>query len=182
MSLINCPECGKRISDKAAACPECGCPNSEFKNNNNEREINEPVPLNESDDCIKSLNKENQNKFKIPSDPYYCSINGRKFDLRMIQAYLNVKQDNKAMIELRKIAGLSLSEARQGIIYFISNSREVQPEFDFERSGISIYDQMVEEKLNKEKSQKRNDMQFMAILLGGLGMCLIITLMIYLSQ
>ncbi|MGN0384564.1 MAG: zinc ribbon domain-containing protein [Lachnospiraceae bacterium] len=24
MSLINCPECGKEISDQAAACPNCG--------------------------------------------------------------------------------------------------------------------------------------------------------------
>ena len=26
MALIKCPECGKEISDKAAACPNCGCP------------------------------------------------------------------------------------------------------------------------------------------------------------
>lgn len=26
MALINCPECGKEISDKAPACPKCGCP------------------------------------------------------------------------------------------------------------------------------------------------------------
>ena len=26
MALIKCPECGKSFSDKAAACPECGCP------------------------------------------------------------------------------------------------------------------------------------------------------------
>lgn len=26
MALINCPECGKEISDKAVACPHCGCP------------------------------------------------------------------------------------------------------------------------------------------------------------
>ena len=26
MALINCPECGKEISDKAIACPNCGCP------------------------------------------------------------------------------------------------------------------------------------------------------------
>ena len=24
--MITCPECGKQISDKAAACPHCGCP------------------------------------------------------------------------------------------------------------------------------------------------------------
>jgi len=26
MALISCPECSKEISDKAAACPNCGCP------------------------------------------------------------------------------------------------------------------------------------------------------------
>ena len=31
MALIKCPECGKEISDKAASCPNCGCPGSEFK-------------------------------------------------------------------------------------------------------------------------------------------------------
>lgn len=30
MALINCPECNKEISDKAVACPNCGCPQSEF--------------------------------------------------------------------------------------------------------------------------------------------------------
>jgi hypothetical protein len=26
MALIDCSECGKSISDKASACPSCGCP------------------------------------------------------------------------------------------------------------------------------------------------------------
>ena len=26
MALIKCPECGKEISDKATACPNCGYP------------------------------------------------------------------------------------------------------------------------------------------------------------
>lgn len=26
MAMINCPECGKEVSDKAANCPGCGCP------------------------------------------------------------------------------------------------------------------------------------------------------------
>lgn len=34
MALINCSECGKKISDKANACPNCGCPIS-----NNSKEI-----------------------------------------------------------------------------------------------------------------------------------------------
>lgn len=30
MALINCSECGKKISDKAISCPNCGCPVSEL--------------------------------------------------------------------------------------------------------------------------------------------------------
>ncbi len=29
MALINCPECGKQFSDRAPACPDCGCPTNE---------------------------------------------------------------------------------------------------------------------------------------------------------
>lgn len=29
MAIITCKECGKEFSDKAAACPNCGCPTSE---------------------------------------------------------------------------------------------------------------------------------------------------------
>ena len=36
MSLITCPECGKKISDKAAACPNCGLP-AEFFHSTGER-------------------------------------------------------------------------------------------------------------------------------------------------
>ena len=26
MALIKCTECGHEVSDKASACPKCGCP------------------------------------------------------------------------------------------------------------------------------------------------------------
>ncbi|MBQ9198578.1 MAG: zinc ribbon domain-containing protein [Lachnospiraceae bacterium] len=42
MALIECPECGKKISDKAMTCPSCGCPiissdiNKQMTDNDNE--------------------------------------------------------------------------------------------------------------------------------------------------
>lgn len=39
MALIDCPECGKEISDKAASCPHCGNP------------INQPAPKEEEYLC-----------------------------------------------------------------------------------------------------------------------------------
>lgn len=43
MALINCPECGKEISDKASACPNCGCP-VQLTNINSEKRI-EPISI-----------------------------------------------------------------------------------------------------------------------------------------
>lgn len=57
MSLINCKECGKEISDQAQVCPNCGCPieqkrveqvdNGFQKNNNfyqNQQQLQQPYP------------------------------------------------------------------------------------------------------------------------------------------
>lgn len=38
MALITCTECGKEFSDKASACPNCGCPTSEIISQNNKKE------------------------------------------------------------------------------------------------------------------------------------------------
>ena len=43
MALIHCPECSKEISNKAAACPYCGCPASCFPNGEQEAQtVSEP--------------------------------------------------------------------------------------------------------------------------------------------
>ncbi len=38
MAMIKCPECGKDMSDKATACPNCGCPIEDIKAKINEIE------------------------------------------------------------------------------------------------------------------------------------------------
>lgn len=35
MAIIKCVECGKEFSDKASACPECGCPTEYSVDSNN---------------------------------------------------------------------------------------------------------------------------------------------------
>ncbi len=48
MSLITCVECGKEFSDKAASCPNCGCPTEEVlksRNNSNQDLLNEIYSL-----------------------------------------------------------------------------------------------------------------------------------------
>ena len=31
MALINCPDCGRQVSDRASFCPNCGCPSSAWQ-------------------------------------------------------------------------------------------------------------------------------------------------------
>ena len=42
MALINCEECGKEISDKAASCPGCGAPVAMSEKTT--KESNQPAP------------------------------------------------------------------------------------------------------------------------------------------
>lgn len=70
MALIQCPECGKEISDKAICCPGCGCPASEFSNitsSNAPREITDnKSALSISNELLNELyDSENGKKFLI---------------------------------------------------------------------------------------------------------------------
>ena len=31
MALMKCPDCGRKVSPRASACPECGCPSEYFE-------------------------------------------------------------------------------------------------------------------------------------------------------
>ena len=54
--MINCPECGKEISDKASSCPNCGFPLTQSGDESNQNvAITNDVPQNSSpivEDCV----------------------------------------------------------------------------------------------------------------------------------
>lgn len=86
MALIKCPECGKEFSDKAQACPNCGCPTNEIKREPKELppekqpemfrciECNRPIPMG-IDKCIYCGHIYGKNE-KIEEDE--SGITGRK--------------------------------------------------------------------------------------------------------
>ena len=109
----------------------------------------------------------------------------------LVESALSYNTYMEVQSELYKLKNSNIISGEELSMY-LNNLREkqnelgynglVQPEPICEESGISTYEQMVEEKLNKEKLQKIKDKRFMSILLGGLGVLLIIILIIYLLQ
>lgn len=77
MALINCPECGREISEKAISCPGCGFPISNHLENQKRMEIEEQEKNREIDRLkniyfCKSCNTQNE----IGED--YCSFCGNR--------------------------------------------------------------------------------------------------------
>lgn len=60
MSLINCPECGKEISDKATSCPNCGSPVNNKKTGNSSpvspvTVVRNSAPEKKKGSCLKTI-------------------------------------------------------------------------------------------------------------------------------
>ena len=56
MALINCPKCGKQISDKAVKCPHCGFVPSSLQNEQLASSLEQQQPASESKRNIKLVN------------------------------------------------------------------------------------------------------------------------------
>lgn len=50
MAMIKCPECGKEMSDRAGACPNCGCPMDEIRRSLGEIEAERAAKLKEKEE------------------------------------------------------------------------------------------------------------------------------------
>ena len=55
MSLIQCTECGKEFSDKAPACPNCGCPTESILNDIQSSTMSDQISKNEYDQEAKHV-------------------------------------------------------------------------------------------------------------------------------
>lgn len=75
MALIKCPECGKEFSNRAAACPNCGCPN-DFVN---------CTPNNQSTDNTSFENDTSKTKkLSMPDVKNYKKEKGAKLPLKSL--------------------------------------------------------------------------------------------------
>lgn len=81
MALIKCIECGKQFSDKAAACPNCGCPTSEMQKTMNKTEANasKAKKSKEADAAISAAVK----KTRREADAADRAFDSASFDIQM---------------------------------------------------------------------------------------------------
>ena len=99
MALINCPECGKEMSDSAAACPNCGCPNPNNKKAKKkiDKKIIVPVCLVVvAIICVISLVGIILNL--NPANRYLSLFNARKYD-EASEFYVEKIKDNDESVE-----------------------------------------------------------------------------------
>jgi len=107
MALINCPECGKEVSDKSSACIHCG------------------YPLNNVENTVTLIGK--------PSINY--EINDKTCDISGVIAFYSNGRIEEAVYELARVSDLSLSDAEKYIIE-IKNSGIVEAEVEYRESVI----------------------------------------------
>lgn len=92
MALIQCPECGKEISDKAESCPHCGFPISE------------------------SISNQQYNTISSTQE-----INGVQFDILEVQRKAFIQSVANVAKKVRKLCQCEQSQAEDVVYgYFLS--------------------------------------------------------------
>lgn len=125
MAMINCPECGKEISDKAESCPNCGFP---LKSKNNNQYTQAPVIP------TQSINKSSKNSIKQTKKSVieFISFIAILFIVGGFFAHKNAKLNKETInsSEINANPAQEKTEEQQGII-----GVEVQ-KIDKEKYGI----------------------------------------------
>lgn len=138
MSIIACPECGGKVSDKASTCPHCGCPSSEFhvyeKLSNETKEYR-------CWNCHASVTPDMPKcpvchcKIDVTRKNLTCKINGRLIDLKEVEQYLKNNDIWMAKVFIKRCAGLSDAAAAK-LVELIQKEGEIPLEFDPAQYGF----------------------------------------------
>lgn len=132
MALIKCAECGKEFSDKAQACPNCGCPTSEAKNQElKQEEIKEDPEFElqlENDYSLKIVSDTvklfYQNGFILESDVRGFVLNWLSEEEELGRNQLNVVFSHPGYKKPMKLSVSNTSERYEKAKYFAENVAE----------------------------------------------------------
>lgn len=133
MALIKCPECGKEFSDKAQACPNCGCPTSEVKKQEimpekaQEKELDFELEL-ENDYSLKivsgTVNLFYQDGFILESDVSGFVLNWLSEEEELGRNQLKVVFSHPGYKKPMKLSVSNTSERYEKAKYFAENVAE----------------------------------------------------------
>lgn len=131
MALIKCPECNGQVSDKASACPHCGCPATEFNKSKNQETISETArcPI-----CHNTITPEMKMcpvcHYGIPNtiENYTCNIDGRLVDLRSVKKYVDAGDIWNAQMFAISTAKLQRADA-EALVSEIQREHKIPLEF-----------------------------------------------------
>lgn len=101
MAMIKCTECGKEYSDKASACPNCGCP------------VSYSAKENTNDNQFKELDSDIINE----NDGFFIEIDGNREDMTKLWMECDGKID--CIAKLRKKYNLSLKDSKEYVDDFM---------------------------------------------------------------
>lgn len=110
MALISCIECGKEFSDKAKACPNCGCPIEYIIEMLEKQQVQQEVPVHSEEDCMPMEVTEDTAKQAEPQLPPYAKENllsyseMRNFAFSSILPYIN-KELNGTITDVKRGTG-----------------------------------------------------------------------------
>ncbi len=99
MALINCPECGKEVSDRASACIHCGFPLSEVKSS--------AVVSDEPQETRLVIeNIPNGSQKQVPAIEVICDITGMSFKeaKSLVEKDVVIVKDNITLTEAKALA------------------------------------------------------------------------------
>lgn len=110
MALIVCTECGKEFSDKAAACPNCGCPTSEVLK----------VLQSDNEDFDINTDETNKNRYAVTYDNISMPI---------------IVANSSPELGLHSIKKNRMTQTSDGYIYFNNNANTLYLLIEYDWSG-----------------------------------------------
>ena len=142
MSLIQCPECGKQISDKSASCPHCGLPAEHYPKDSTSPEAFSDLEIKELRNALISFDGDWS---KLFSPNHYIDTNTISIFQKRYEKYRQLLENNLVyQYVVTNAATLGIDEI--GLNHFMSKMKQLKIEADSHNAAY------VEQKLHEYAS------------------------------
>ena len=175
MALIICPECGKRISDKAAACPNCGLPAKFFHSIKEEKNLVMETTSSYVPDVPRDINLQNIGNILVSFDkdyilyfnPNHYISTREKQELKVVYGgyykYLKAKMVFDYVCNHAKILRVDIDALKRFLIHMhhldndveVHNSTFVNQKLEQEKDYFDHILEKIDPHINLDEEQRR---------------------------